>query len=239
MKQIMLNVFQFSLNDVWDGIETNDKQSFKTEFLRRCETISEKEFKRWITSDYSFFSVYQLADTKRFHDLQQYIGSSISLSTRRQFTNNFVFNQTPADEIRALFNKFPNLIELYSDFLFQQHTKAKQEIDDLILYLKCSLPFIYRRWDKIKLYVYREDLDRRKQSRLLTFGVNTYKNNVKTETMDFQKNYAKIEKHITASPKVKRMVGVLYRDCGLILDLIRICGLYCSSIYVDPYGRPW
>lgn len=234
----MLAVFPFSLNDVWDGIETNDEQAFKTEFLRRCETISEKEFKRWITSDYSFFSVYQLADTKRFHDLQQYIGSSISLSTRRQFINNFVFHQTPADEIRGLFNTFPNLVELYSDFLFKAHTKAKREIDDLILYLKCSLPFIYKRWDKIKLYVYREDLDRRKQSRFLTFGVHSYKN-MKTETMDFQKNYAKIEKHITTSPKVKRMVGVLYRDCGLILDLIRICGLYCPSIYVDHYGRPW
>lgn len=231
----MLTVFPFSLNDVWDGVETNDKQSFKNEFLRRCETLSEKEFKRWITSDYSFFSVYRMVDVNRFSNLQENINSSVSSVTRRHFATNLIFNLTPSDEIRTLFKQFPNLIELYSDFLFQKHTEAKRGIDDLILYLKCSLPFVYRLYSNIKLYAYREDLDRRKKIRLLTFGV---RHNLKTETMDFQQNFAKIEKHITVSSKVKRMIGVLYRDCGLILDLIRICGLYCPVVHLDDYGRP-
>ena len=231
-------MFPFSLNDVWNGVESNDKHAFKLEFEHRCKTLSQKEFKRWISNDYSFYSVHQLADPLRFNDLQNYIASSTSVSGRRQYAD-LLGTIIPHDEITRIFIKFPYLVDLYTDYLFNKHVESKQNVDDLICCLKCRLPFTYKRYKYVKLYAFREAMEKRKMSRLVTFGTDSYykTKRLKTETLDLQKNYAKIEKDMYIHPNVKRMVGTLYKDCSLITDLIRICALYCPKIYLDVYGR--
>lgn len=233
----MLTIFPFSLNDVWNGVEEKNKQAFRAEFLHRCNTLSEKEFKQWISNDYSFYCIFRMADPRKFNDMQTYMSSSISRTDRRNYARMLTLNQNPYDEMCRIFRAFPHLVDTYTDYLFEQHTNAKQDIDDLIIYFKCSLPFTYKSYHNTRVYVFRETFEKRKVSRLITFGIRQYKGVVDPITIDLQKNYNKLDKLIHTNQKVKRMVGVLYRDCDLILDLIRICGLYCPSIYLDQYGR--
>lgn len=163
----MLSVFPFAYDKLWDGIASEDQGFFKVEFKRNCEKLSEKDFKKWMAKDYSFFSVIHMTSKERFYNFQNRLSPRINRATRNSIVDDSKY--IPSVEFNRLFISMPHVLDIMASFLFHKHMKMKKKMEHVITALKHRIPFNYR-GAIVRTYTYTEKKYRTRVSRTISFN---------------------------------------------------------------------
>jgi hypothetical protein len=163
----MLSVFPFVYDKLWDGIASEDQGIFKIEFKRNCENLSEKDFKKWMANDYSFFSVIHMTSEERFYNFQKKLKSQSKKASRISIVDDPKI--IPSVEFKRLFTSIPHVLDIMSFFVFNEHMNLKKKTEHVITALKHRIPFKYR-WVIVRTYTYTEKKYRTRVSRTISFN---------------------------------------------------------------------
>lgn len=222
----MQNIFPFVYDKLWDGIASEDQGIFKIEFKRKCEQLTEKEFKKWMSKDHSFFNIIHMTSAERFHKFQNNLRPKCDTTYRNLVVDSSTY--VPMVEFNQLFTTMPHMLDIMSAFLYHKHMQMKEETEYALVALKHKIPFYYR-GSSVRTYTYTEKKYRTRVSHTLSFQVTRWYNNaIEDVTIDMNKMFSasnskhkdlKIPLHVGCAIKVLDYISIP-------LDVILLCMRY-------------